>query len=717
MPPPTRPSYENTYAKDFIMDAPWRVADAQTAIPLTIILKDCDADDVRQLHWIRCWDVTGGGSTLLWSHSFGDERIGDDPTEFDCWTYITTVTEGHPSLPNGTPLTPANLGHAAGDVIRLQVSIYYRDDIFNYTETRNLRVLVGGGAYPWPADWYGGDTHTHTMYTNNVAESGAPIPAQRRAAAALGLHWLVTTDHSCDMDETGDGDWSYATPAWEYTLQTPSGAQTFYRYTSSYGTTWDAIGADATEFQGTDLRIVRGAEVNLASIDGDSPDKTLHCLFIDNVYVHSPWSGAIGERPVFPSLPDGLVQIQGAGLAFAAHPLSDLGTEFGGMDYAVNGALWGDEDLDTALLYEGLPGTRGIQHASDPLLDRTRRIHGTTSMRACDPTVPIRRNCSRGSMPGTDCSGIASSTGPPRDASCPRGGCSSPAAATRTATSTTRLVSPSTAMRRTTPSARCRRSPTCRAPTAPETSRPPSRLLDAVRLGRTVVTDGPFVEIGLDRDDDGDWYESRRPPDRRPRKREPERHPPAPDPVGVAAGVRSDHLRTRPRGKHGGDIAADRIRPIGFRARIRRRDDDRPPRIWIQRTPLLPGRMPHRRRRRRPSGIRQSDLDRLQRHGGRRRGTVRGFPRAGPCHARALRVDDAHRVHAPARRRRGLRDLRCRRAAGSAASRADSSLAAGIHGIAWDGLDDRGAPAASGVYHGVLTVDGVRSTEKLHLLR
>ena len=73
--------YNNTFAKDFIMDAPWRVIDASTTIPVTIILKDCDVDDIAELHWIRCWDVTGGGSTILWDHDFGDETIGDDASE------------------------------------------------------------------------------------------------------------------------------------------------------------------------------------------------------------------------------------------------------------------------------------------------------------------------------------------------------------------------------------------------------------------------------------------------------------------------------------------------------------------------------------------------------------------------------------------------------------------------------------------------------------
>jgi hypothetical protein len=36
---------------------------------------------------------------------------------------------------------------------------------------------------------------------------------------------------------------------------------------------------------------------------------------------------------------------------------------------------------------------------------------------------------------------------------------------------------------------------------------PIADIMTAFRAGRSVVTDGPFLEIGLDRDDDGDWYE------------------------------------------------------------------------------------------------------------------------------------------------------------------------------------------------------------------
>jgi len=361
--------YDNTFRKDFVMDAPWRVTDEHTAIPITIILKDCDTDDIRELHWIRCWDETSGDA-ILWDHDFGDEQIGDDAYESNYWTYITTVTEGHPSLPDGTPLTPANLGYGPGDAIDLRVSVYYRDNIFNYTETRHLRVHVAHDAYPWPAGWYGGDTHYHTMYTNNTAEFGAPIPAVVATARAVGLHWLTTTDHSCDLDETGDGSFSYATTHWEYTIQDESGAVTTYRDNTAIGTTWDVLGDDVALFDSPDFRLYRAVELNASSVDADSWEKTLHSVFYNDAYIHSPLSGAIGERPVTPSLPDALAQLSGGGFAYAAHPLYDMSMEWGGLDLSVNGAAWGDEDFAVALGYDGFRGleafnTRSVRYSTD----------------------------------------------------------------------------------------------------------------------------------------------------------------------------------------------------------------------------------------------------------------------------------------------------------------------------------------------------------------
>lgn len=500
-PEPAR--YDNTLAKDFIMDAPWRIRDADTPIPITIVLKDCDVDDIRELHWIRCRDVTGGGAVPLWEHDFDDERIGDDASEANYWSYITLVTENHPALPDGTPLTPANLGYAAGDAIALEVSVYYRDDWFNYTETRRLRVRVGGGPFPWPAGWYGGDTHYHSMYTNNIAEFGAPLPAVRLAAEALGLHWLTVTDHSCDLDETGDGSYSYATHEWEYTIQGSEGTATHYRDVFAHGSSWGGLGADVAELDGPGLRLCRGVEINLASIDGDSYQKTLHALFYDPDYIASPLSGAFGERPVTPALPAGLDQLAAEGFAYASHPLSDLSAEWGGIDWGVNGARWGDEDLAAALEREGFRGleafntreTRRSSDQNDPWADFDA---------GAAPAIPYPTELLEGIALWDALLRASLEAGP---AGSPRriflaGGSDAhgdfnyatyfglDSYATDNAIGKVQTIA------------------YVPGDHAPGNLPPMSAILDAYRAGRTVVSDGPFLEIGIDRSGDGDWYDA-----------------------------------------------------------------------------------------------------------------------------------------------------------------------------------------------------------------
>ena len=484
--------YENTFQKDFIMDAPWRVKDAATAIPLTIILKDCDMDDVRELHWVRCWDVTSG-EVLLWGHDFGNERIGDDAYEANFWTYITTVTEGHPALPNGTQLTPANLGYGAGDTIRLKVQIYYRDDIFNYSETAYLRVRVAQGPYPWPAGWYGGDTHCHTMYTNNIAESGAPVPALVRAAGAVGVSWVLLTDHSCDLDETGDGSYSYATTHWEYTVQDQTGSSTTYRDNTTVASTWDVLGDEIGLWSSSSVRLARGVELNMASVDPDTYGKTLHCVVVNDGYISSPLSGAFGERPVTPAVPDALTQVSGAGFALAAHPSSDLGAEWGGLDWGVNGALWGDADFDAAYGYDAFRGLEGFNcraarystdpadpwddfdagvEPSDPYPDELERSLALWDQHLRARLSPLRKCFFAG---GSDAHGDFNYS--------------------------TYLALDDYA----TDNAFGKVQTVVFSPWSLEGAPPAADILAALRAGRSIVTDGPFVEIGVDRNGDGDF--------------------------------------------------------------------------------------------------------------------------------------------------------------------------------------------------------------------
>ncbi len=70
--------------------------------------------------------------------------------------------------------------------------------------TSMLRIFRHSEGLPTLNDWYRGDTHFHTIYTSNTAELGFSLPASKEAAKAVGLDWITTTDHSCDFDNYGN---------------------------------------------------------------------------------------------------------------------------------------------------------------------------------------------------------------------------------------------------------------------------------------------------------------------------------------------------------------------------------------------------------------------------------------------------------------------------------------------------------------------------------
>ncbi len=489
--------YQNTFAKDFIMDAPWRVADAATAIPVLVIIKDCDKDLLDALRWLRVRDVTDGRDVLLWQQDGADQCVGDDPGEGDCRAWITTVTTGHALLPDGTPLAPANLGYAAGDVLELLVEVRFRDNLpWDETAARRLRVRVGDGAFPWPPGWYGGDAHVHSLYTNNIAESGAPVPALRQAAASIGLQWVTVTDHSCDLDEVADGLWSYATPLWLLTLHTVAGAQTTLHDTfAADGTAWGGLGAELAAWDGPRLRLLRAVEINLASVDPAQTGRTLHALFYDAPYVASPLSGALGERPVTPAVPAGLDALAAGGFAYAAHPLDDLASEWAGVDLGINGAAWAAGDFAAALARDCFRGvevfnTRALARSSD-------QDDPWADFDAGAPVDdPYPASLLRGIAAWDDLLRDGLAAWPPRRVFLAGGSDAHGDFDYATflglddfATDNA-LGKVQTVVR-------------VSGPYGPADLPPGADLLAALRDGRSLATDGPFLEISLDRDDDG----------------------------------------------------------------------------------------------------------------------------------------------------------------------------------------------------------------------
>jgi hypothetical protein len=62
-----------------------------------------------------------------------------------------------------------------------------------------LKIQMLGSPLPYPSDWHGGELHCHSDYSNDPVEFGAPLRVLQEAGKALGMGYVVCTDHSYDF--------------------------------------------------------------------------------------------------------------------------------------------------------------------------------------------------------------------------------------------------------------------------------------------------------------------------------------------------------------------------------------------------------------------------------------------------------------------------------------------------------------------------------------
>ncbi len=187
--------YPNTVDKDFMADAPWRVKDTETSIPVGFFIGNSDENDLEHLNAVEVVLFRDGEEETIYFHDFGGEKI-----DLPWWEHTATMFEGvEESDLNGKPITAGNLGFDTGEIIDLEARITGKDEI-NILEKvlfkRRLHVLVGK-PFPRPnADWLYGDAHYHTEFTRNPYEYGGGLNTVKLALEAIDLDWVTTTDHA-----------------------------------------------------------------------------------------------------------------------------------------------------------------------------------------------------------------------------------------------------------------------------------------------------------------------------------------------------------------------------------------------------------------------------------------------------------------------------------------------------------------------------------------
>ncbi|HOO57647.1 MAG TPA: CehA/McbA family metallohydrolase [bacterium] len=199
-----------------------------------------------------------------------------------------------------------------------------------------LKVFVGAPPLPRFDNWHYGDSHHHTLYTENAYEFGAPAAFSAAMAHRMGLDWITFTDHSFDLDdiegnsETNDPDLK----RWKQQLGEIESLQKQY----------------------PDMLFVPGEELSC----GNAQAQNVHMLVFNpkKFYVGNGDGYENGNTPDL-ACADVCAQLAPAEAAFAAHPVTEVSSiEL----YLINRGVWSLHDATVP----GLSGLESWNHDRTP---------------------------------------------------------------------------------------------------------------------------------------------------------------------------------------------------------------------------------------------------------------------------------------------------------------------------------------------------------------
>ena len=175
-----------------------------------------------------------------------------------------------------------------------------KQDNYKHSPHPPFDIYISESDLPSLPDWYWGDLHTHSYFTQDQVEFGAPLAATTEAAKTVGLKFIAFTDHSYDLDDMPDN----------FLKNDPNLKK------------WEHFRREVAEVQSQEkeLLIIPGEEVSV----GNHMDKNVHCLILNDPRFY-PGNGDSGEtlwknKPTL-SLHELLLQKSPEALAIAAHPL------------------------------------------------------------------------------------------------------------------------------------------------------------------------------------------------------------------------------------------------------------------------------------------------------------------------------------------------------------------------------------------------------------
>jgi len=213
-----------------------------------------------------------------------------------------------------TLMIPAEILNGYDSIIDFKV--YFNID-WSVDDETHLRIFRYSTDLPKIENWYRGDTHYHTIFTQNVAETGEAIEATRMAGKYTGIDWQFTSDHSCDFDNYG----------------------------ISMANNWQALGNQIQQQNtlDTDYVMIRGMEMSVNNNNGE----VVHALVYPNPeqpfslpYISDGGGDYSSTTINVDMMLDSITKY--GGLCYAAHPFA----EGDKLPDLINGNVWNINNSD-----------------------------------------------------------------------------------------------------------------------------------------------------------------------------------------------------------------------------------------------------------------------------------------------------------------------------------------------------------------------------------
>jgi hypothetical protein len=213
---------------------------------------------------------------------------------------------------------------------------FYHNDNHRTSSHRPLKVFISSTPLPRFKQLYFGECHSHSNYTDDQVEFGAPLEASVQLCRSLGLSFFCVTDHSYDLDDDVDN----------YLLNDP------------YLPKWQQLQQEVDDLNSKflDFSIIRGEEVTCRNSVGQN----VHLLLLGNkLFFTGKGDGAekwLKTRSEY-SCEEILKEKESSSLAYAAHPYEPVSLL---QRLLLNRGKWFARDITNPIL-------SGIQFANGQL--------------------------------------------------------------------------------------------------------------------------------------------------------------------------------------------------------------------------------------------------------------------------------------------------------------------------------------------------------------